>query len=239
VRLGARRREAELMDRPDAPRAELDQSLADLRVVNRWLGGTRAVLRLVRPLVAAIEERPIRILDVATGSADVPMALARWAARERTDLRLVASDFHLATLSAARSHTAGVPRIELTAADALRLPFTDDAFHIALCCTALHHFDDADAVTAIRELARVASRAVVVLDLRSSLSALLGARLLAATLWRRHPTTRHDGPASVRAAFTSDELRNMAEVAGLHGAAVTTHSFMRHSLVWRADGALA
>lgn len=236
MKAARRRREPELMDQPDAPRAHLEQSLSDLRAVNRWLGGTRTVLRIVRPLIAAVDEQPVRVLDVATGSADLPMALARWADGVGTDVRLVASDVHLATLSAARARTAGVPRIEVAAADALRLPFRDDAFHIALCCTALHHFDDADAVTGLRELARVASLAVVVLDLRRSPSALLGAQLLASTIWRRHPITRHDGPASVRAAFTSDELRGMAEVAGLHGARVTTHSFMRQSLVWRADG---
>lgn len=236
MKAGARRREPELMDQPDAPRADLEQSLADLRAVNRWLGGTRTVSRIVRPLIAAVDERPVRILDVATGSADLPMAIARWAERAGMDVRLVASDFHLATLSAARLQTSGVAQIEVAAADALRLPFSDDAFHIALCCTALHHFDDTDAVTVLRELARVASRGIVVLDLRRSPSALLGAQLLASTLWRRHPITRHDGPASVRAAFTSDELRGMAEDAGLHGATVTTHSFMRQSLVWRADG---
>jgi SAM-dependent methyltransferase len=222
----------ELMDQPRQDAAELARSLADLRQVNRWLGGRRAMVRAVAGIasrLAAGEE--VRVLDVATGSGDIPLALTRWARRAGRRLRVVATDLHPQTLELARDHTRADPDVEVREADALALPFADGEFHIALCSTALHHFDEPEAVAVLRELDRVASHGVVVGDLLRSRAGLLGARLLAATLWRRHPITRHDGPVSVRAAFTPAELRGLAAAAGLAGARVRAHPPFRLSLV--------
>jgi hypothetical protein len=62
---------------------------------------------------------------------------------------------------------------------------------------------------------RVSDGRWVVTDLRRSRTAYLALRLLAATLWRRHPYPRQDGPVSVRRAFTADEARRLLEHARL------------------------
>lgn len=231
-----RHRRDELMDRPDAPAAELRRSLSDLRAVNRWLGGTRTLLGLVAPLLERVTERPIRVLDVATGSGDIPVALARWAAQRGEGIEVTAADLHPGALAAAREVTSGIPSIRVVAADATELPFATGSFHVATCCTALHHFEDDDAVRVLRELRRVATHGVVVLDLRRSVAALAGVGLLAATVWRRHHITRHDGPVSVRAAFTAGELLGIAERAGYPSPVVRGHSFIRLSLTEATGG---
>lgn len=224
---------AERMDEPDLDPAQLARSLADLRGVNRWLGGTRVVLRHLAALLDARPAPSYRVLDVATGSADIPLRVVRWGRRRGLDVRVTATDLHPATVAEARRRTAGEERVEVRPADALGLPFEDGAFDVVLCCTALHHFDEeADLLRVLRELRRVARIGGVVSDLRRSRVALLGARLLAATLWRRHPITRHDGPLSVRRAFTPAELAGLARSAGLPNARVHAHGPFRVALVW-------
>jgi ubiquinone/menaquinone biosynthesis C-methylase UbiE len=229
--LPARRRAAELMDHPEVDPAQLEHGLADLRWVNRWLGGTRSVLRELAPLLRAGRGEEVRVLDVATGSADIPLALVRWARAAGVPVRVAATDFHPRTVAAARERAAAYPEVQVEQADALRLPYPDGAFDVSMCNTALHHFDDREAVAVLRELRRVARRGVVVTDLRRSRPALLGARLLASTLWRAHPVTRHDGPHSVRAAFTPAELTRLARQAGLEHARVRTRPLFRLALV--------
>ena len=213
------------MDAPDVDVRELTRSLVDLRQVNRWIGGTRVALHDLRRMVRAAGRfgAEIRVLDVGTGSADIPMALAVWARRAGMRLRVVATDPHPATLSVARGRTADDPDVTVEHADARSLPYADGAFHFAMCHTALHHLEGADAVKALRELNRVARDGVVVTDLIRSRTGLVGVRLLGATLWRSHPITRHDGNVSIRAAFTPAELREMAREAGLAGARVRRH----------------
>lgn len=100
------------------------------------------------------------------------------------------------------------------------LPFRDDSFDVAVSATMLHHLEREEARAFLRELDRVAVSGWVVTDLRRSRVAWLAVRLLAATLWRRHPLPREDGPASVRRAFTAREARDLLAEAGLGDASV-------------------
>lgn len=223
---------AELMDEPAQDRAELARSLDDLRGVNRWLGGTRVVLHHLGDLIARHPRPEYRILDIATGSGDIPLEIARWARGRGVRVRIVATDNHATTLELARAHTAAEPAITVEPADALRLPYADGAFDVVLLSTALHHFDDErDCIRVLREMRRVSRIGWIVNDLARSRPALLGARLLAATVWRTHPVTRHDGPLSVRRSFTPVELRALAAKAGFANARVQAHFPFRLALV--------
>lgn len=228
---------AERMDEPDQDPAELGRSLVDLRQVNRWLGGYRVVLHHLGRLVARHPRAEYRVLDVATGSGDIPLKVAAWARSRGIRMRIVATDNHPVTLDFARRHTAGDADVRVEAADALHLPYEDGAFHFAVCSTALHHFDArADLLRVLGEMHRVSRIGGVVNDLRRSRPAYVGARLLAMTFWRRHPVTAHDGPLSVRRAFTRAELADLARAAGLPGARAHRHEPFRVALTWEREG---
>lgn len=227
-----RERSPELMDVPGVEPRALAQSLRDLRRVNRWLGGTRTAVGAVLPLLREIDAPEIRVLDVATGSGDIPVALARAARRGGLRVRVLATDLHATTVAMARQRVRD-PDVDVVSADGLALPFTDGEFHLAMCHTALHHFDRKDAVQLIAELGRVTTHAVVITDLRRSRASLAGASLLANTVWLRHRITRHDGVASVRGAFTSLEAARLFRKARLPTPRVRHHPFFRFSLVCR------
>lgn len=228
---------AERMDEPDQDPAELGRSLVDLQHVNRWLGGYRVVLHHLQKLVARHPRPSYRVLDVATGSADIPLKVAAWARAKGIRMQIVATDNHATTLSYARRHAAGDADVRVEPADALHLPYADDAFDFAVCSTALHHFDArADLLRVLGEMHRVSRIGGIVNDLRRSRPAYVGARLLAATFWRRHPVTAHDGPLSVRRAFTTAELADLARAAGLPGARAHRHEPFRVALVWEREG---
>jgi ubiquinone/menaquinone biosynthesis C-methylase UbiE len=61
----------------------------------------------------------VTLLDVATGSADLPLAATRWARRAGFQLRVTGVDKHHATLALAREHVKD--EVELRPADALEL----------------------------------------------------------------------------------------------------------------------
>jgi SAM-dependent methyltransferase len=217
---------AELLDEPMQDPAELEASLEDVAAVNRWLGGRRALIRHLEQIVPAGSGR-VTILDGGTGSADLPRAIVRWARRRGVRVRVVACDIHAQTLEVARRRSVGCPEIAFTRADIRRLPFADRAFDIALLSLTLHHLEGKDQVVALRELARVARRGVIVGELERGWPGYLGARLLAATIWRSNRLTRHDGPLSVLRAFTPAELLALAHEAELDDAQVHRHPLFR------------
>lgn len=227
----------ELLDEPTVDRATLERNLQDLRRINRWLGWTRTMTRAVARELARDARRPWSLLDVATGSADLPLAVARWAARRGEQPRLIALDLSAAVLSAAAAYLGGHGTVALARGDALRLPFRDASIDVVTCALTLHHFPPTQAVDLLRELGRVSGGALVLSDLERGWTAHAGARLL----WfvTRNPMTRHDAPVSVLRAYTAAELRALAHAAGLDGARVSRQFPMRLTLTWRRAEACA
>ncbi len=227
----------ERMDAADVDPDALRSALGHIVAVNRWLGARRALLRhLPWALPAPGDEAvapasgPARVLDVGTGAADLAAAIARWARRRGRPAHVTGLDVHARTLAAARERE---PRIGLVRGDGLRLPFRDGAFDLVHLGMTLHHMDGPDLTTLLREAARVARGGrILVGELERALPNYLGARLLAATVWRGNLVTRHDGPLSVRRSFTPTELLELAHTAELR-ATVHRHPFYR--LVLRAE----
>ncbi len=217
------------MDGPDVERTELETALRHLARINRWTGARRALLK---HLPTVVPPAGSRILDVGTGGADLPLAVAGWAESRGRRVSIVAVDRHQATLELARQRVAHRPEIRTLRADVLRLPFPAGAFDLALLSMTLHHLDGHALTHALGELARVAEGGrVMVGELERSVPNYLGARLLAATIWRGNGVTRHDGPISVRRAFTPGELLELARQAGLRAPQVHRHPFYRLILI--------
>lgn len=218
----------ELMDGDALDDAALRRNLADLRRINALLGWTTLSTRTVARHVRSRGMRSFSLLDVACGSADIPVAIARWAARAGMRANIVATDIQPVMLSAARAYAAGTPIVHVERQDALALSYPAGSFDIALCTLALHHFAPEDAVTVLANLAR-AARHVFVFDVVRSRAAFAGAVLLT-HLTPMSPVTRHDAPMSVRRGYTAVELRDLATRAGLRDARVRSAIPFRLSL---------
>ena len=209
---------SEMMDDLAQDDAGLRRSLADIRRINTLLGWRRYAVRAVARRIRARNLRAFSLLDLASGSADIPLAIAAWARHTGHSARIVVSDIHPVMLAVAREQTRETPEITVEACDALAPHYPDGSFDIALCTLALHHFSPEDAVRILRGMARVGRR-VLVFDLARARLAYFGALAMTRGLWM-DPITRFDAPASVRRAYTAAELRDLADQAGLRDAQV-------------------
>jgi SAM-dependent methyltransferase len=116
-------------------------------------------------------------------------------------------------------------------ADARRLPFADASVDVVVCSQLLHHFEDAEIPAVLRELSRVARRAVIVSDIRRSWLAAAGFWLVTWPLGF-HPVSRHDGFTSVLRGFTARELeRHVADATG-RASVVRRHPGFRVTATW-------
>lgn len=231
----ARRDQPELMDQPDLDPIELAGNLRDIRRVNRLLGGASIVLRHLPTIITtAPRSYSLTLLDLATGSADIPVAISRWAKRRGQAMTLVASDLSDQMLAAARHQIAGHPRISLAHFDARAVPLPDNSFDIVVCSLSLHHFPPGEAVQVLREMRRLARVGFILNDLRRS---RLGyaASWVAGRATTRNRLTRHDAPLSILRAYTPAELRDLLRRAGIVNAEVTTHPWFRMAAVWTAS----
>lgn len=219
----------ERLDAPDVDRDVMAHSLTQVSTVNRWLGGDRGLRWGVAPLLA--NRSTLAILDVGSGDGTTLARLARWAGRAGIQVRAVALDLHAYSCGIARETVGGREGVEVIRSDARELPFATSSFDVVVSSLTLHHFDDEDAGTMIREMGRVAESRVVISDLRRSRLSYLGAQALAATVWRGNPYTRHDGPVSVLRAFSPAEMEALARNAGLDSVVLASKHPFRITLV--------
>jgi SAM-dependent methyltransferase len=206
------------MDVAQPVTAELERDLDNLASLNRLFGSHALVRGFLRPRLHR-RLRPWRILDLATASGDIPRVIASWARRARVPVAIDAVDFQASTLEIARRRSERFPEIAYHHADirefgiAPRNADAPAAWDVVLCSLALHHFSEDDAVRILRHAASLASRHVLVADLRRCTAGTLGVDFLTA-VWMREPMTRHDARASVRRAFSFREMARLARAAG-------------------------
>lgn len=222
----------EMLDRP-APPGEIERNLAELARLNRLFGGHRITLCHVRRLLARLPHgRTATILDVGTGAADHPVALARWARRARRPLFVVALDRDPTVLRTARRAAAAYPEIAFVQGDALDLPVRPESVDVVISALTLHHFEPEAAVRHLAEMAGAARVGGVVNDLARSRVTYAGV-WVATRLLTRSAMGRHDGPLSVLRAYTPREVRALCEKAGLlHARVLRYRKWLRHCVVW-------
>jgi ubiquinone/menaquinone biosynthesis C-methylase UbiE len=214
--------EPELLDEHDAPRADVERSLLDLRRINRWLGGIRTYRKLLAR-VAPDRKAPLRLVDLGAGTADCLASLGDY-----EQLTPIAVDFNIVHLAQARG-----ARLHRVVADATRLPLRDDSVDVITSAHFFHHFTPAENAAILGDALRAARRAVVVNDterhrLPLAFVLLLGALRLVGRI------TRYDAPASVRRAYTPAEARAVGEKTAARKVETTTIVPFRFGLLlWK------
>jgi SAM-dependent methyltransferase len=221
----SRRRDFEHLDDPDIDPALRERSLRDVRRANSTLGGANAVLREVARQLSALGPTGT-LLDVGTGLGDIPARARALAARRGVTLTAIGVDEAASLARVTHGMLDGS-----ACADARRLPFPDASVDIVICSQVLHHFEDADIPIVLRELQRVARRAVIVSDLRRSWIAAAGFWVVSWPLGF-HPVTRHDGVVSVLRGFTPRELSLHVQRATGRAADVRRHLGFRVTATW-------
>ena len=212
----------ELIDEPVNDFDELAANLRDIAFANERLGGIRPVVRALARLPAA------SVLDVGSGAGDVALALVRAFEVRGIPLQVTCLDRSEQMLALARRTTGAHPALTFACADGEALPYGDGAFDVAICTLALHHFDPEAAVALLRELRRVSRLTPLVCDLRRSPVAFAAVWLWSRT--SRNRLTRHDGPLSVRRAYTPREALALARAAGWTDPQVRREPYFRMTL---------
>jgi ubiquinone/menaquinone biosynthesis C-methylase UbiE len=200
--------EQEMMDLPCASPPLLEEDLANLRVINSYLRAYHGVLRVLEHAVRAHNIDRFSLLDVGTGSGDIPVRIAEWARKNALRAQITALDTEAVTVSAAVRQTRGFPEIIVMRADAAAPPFNAGSVDFVLASQFLHHFAEEKIITLLRTWSRIARRAIIVSDLVRHPLAYLGIRTLT-RLFTRNIMTLTDAPLSVRRAFTVAEWHDL------------------------------
>jgi 2-polyprenyl-3-methyl-5-hydroxy-6-metoxy-1,4-benzoquinol methylase len=203
-----------MMDLPGNPSWLLEEDLANLRVFNRHFGGYRSALRGVQRLIDDKKLDRFSLLDVGTGSGDIPAGLAGWARSRGIGASFTALEAEPVTVAAAARQTRAYPEINLVRGDGLAPPFQSASFDFVLASQFLHHFSENHIVTLLKTWSGIARRAIIISDLVRHPVAYYGISALT-KLFTRNVMTLTDAPLSVHRAFTITEWGELFRRAGV------------------------
>jgi ubiquinone/menaquinone biosynthesis C-methylase UbiE len=216
----------ELLDDTDLDSDELNDNLRDIRRVNRYFGGVSATLIPFASLANRVETDQVTVLDLGTGSADIPVAISSWAISNQRAVRIIASDVSSTILAQAAQQLGANPSISLAQLDARQVPFADKSIDIVLCSLALHHFDPPEAVKVLSEMNRVARVGWILNDLvRSQIGFAI--TWFASRLTTRNRLTQHDAPLSIKRAYTPAELEEFLQNQSISGVDIDRSPWFR------------
>jgi hypothetical protein len=213
----------ELLDTDAGTPAEIRASLRDLRFINTCFGGVRTTTWLVEQATRQTGKPSLSLLEVAAGSGYVPERTRAVLLRRGIELRPTLLDRSPAHLNRSQPAIVG---------DALALPFGDASFDLVSCSLFAHHLEPEELLRFVREGLRVCRLALLINDLiRHPLHLLL---VYAGFPLYRSRLTRHDAVASVRRAYTVDEMRALLAGAGAAHLQFSRHYLFRMGvLVWK------
>jgi ubiquinone/menaquinone biosynthesis C-methylase UbiE len=219
--------------------AEIHAALHSITLANRRFGGVRLHARLLKGALARVpRERRPHILEVASGRADVLQAalLQVGAAAEFTP-EVTLLDRSTAHLPDPRAWPSLWPEPSLLTGDALALPLGDASVDIVSCCLFLHHLEPPQISRFLAEAQRVARVAIVINDLERSAFHYRLARLN--SIVDRSRISQHDGPVSVRRAYTYRELARMLASTGSTFALERAWLYRLGAVLWCSERSIS
>ena len=205
---------AEWLDTDAGTPAEVAASLSDLRDINRRFGGIATTEGLIARVVRELNTRTLSLLEVAAGAGDVPRTVGQRFKRRGIQLQVTLLDRALSHLNHGNGQEPenGTPAV---VGDALALPFREESFDVVSCNLFSHHLT-----------------AVLINDLvRHPLHLTL---IYAAMPLFQSRITRHDAVASLRRAYTVEEMRGLLQQTTAARVEIERHYLYRMgALAWK------
>lgn len=217
----------ELLDTDSGTPADVATALSDLRHINQWFGGIAATQSMVAKVARKLGVSSLSLLEVAAGAGYVPRAVSM-------RMRQLGVQLEVTLLDRAHSHlkNGSGNGTSAVAGDVLALPFANGSFDLVSCCLFAHHLEPPEVVQFVNEGLRVCRTAVIINDVvRDPIH--LALVYVSLPLYRSH-FTHHDAPASVRRAYTIDEMRQMLEQTTVARLEIERHPLYRMgAIAWK------
>ena len=207
----------EHLDDPDYPVRLKQKIVRSIHRANVFLFSYHRYIYNLTPLiheVAAVQGRPARLLELASGSGELAMALARLAGKKKLPVEITGSDYipEYVENSNSLAQKRGLPVTfrEINAFDMKNI--NEGEFDIILISQSIHHFTPGQLAMMIAQAKEHATTALVGIDPFRSILYFTQVPFIP-TLLMGDPRMFHDGWVTGRKLFTKYELELIARIA--------------------------
>ena len=195
----------EIMDDFSIKDKRIDKALNELKVINKFLGGNNVSKTGINKLMYCYDEN-FRILDLGGGGSDNLYYLKNSSAKiYDVDLNMRACEFVKKNKLV----------LNVICANALKLPLKYKQINITHVSLFFHHFTQKEIINILNSLKQISTNGIVINDLRRTVFALLGIKLLT-FIFSKSDMVKNDAPLSVKRGFLKSELKNILNKCSFH-----------------------
>lgn len=214
MKFSLRSQQLELIDTGAYTPEEYENCLSELRLINRFLGDSRALKKTLLSEIENAKNDDFSLLDIGAGSGELLRVCAEFSIEKKINSTLFGLELNERSAKAISEESKAFKNIFSVRGNALQLPFADNEFDYTICSLFTHHFSDENIVEILREMKRVSHRKIFVIDLHRHPVAYYF-YTTAGKVFLRNRLTRHDGALSILRGFKPFELNKLATQAEL------------------------
>lgn len=213
-RFDQRSREKEIMDDLDCSGPVLEQTLRELKTINRLLGGNGVTNRGLSQVVQRFPQDQYSLVDLGCGGGDMIAVMQTWASKKNIPIRFIGADANANTITLAKERQKALSDVHWQVANVFDSTFLEDQVDIATCTLFTHHFTDEELVQLFQGLKQKVRLAIVINDLHRHPLAYYSIKWL--TRWfSKSPMVQNDAALSVLRSFKRRDWKSIFEEAGL------------------------
>jgi 2-polyprenyl-3-methyl-5-hydroxy-6-metoxy-1,4-benzoquinol methylase len=196
----------EIMDDLNCSGAVLEQTLRELEVINKWLGGNAITIdALEQLLITKSESETITIGDLGCGNGDMLKIISEWAKSRGTILNLVGIDANPNTINVAKRNLGASPYVELEVMNIFGEEFQQQKFDIVIGTLFYHHFSDQQLIEFFSQLRKQVRIGFIINDIHRHWLAYFSIKVLTQA-FSKSTMVKYDAPLSVLRAFKKRDL---------------------------------
>ena len=215
MNLKQRSNEEELMDDLDASGEVINQTLKELEVINRLLGGNQVTTNgLARLLKGIAHDQTLTIADLGCGGGDIMKLMAQWARKWGIDVEIIGFDANPHIIDYAEANCKGFDNIRFEVQDIFSEQFKARQFDVICCTLFTHHFTDQSLISIFHQFKQQARIGTVINDLHRHWFAYHSIKLLT-QVFSKSPMVQYDAPLSVARSFRRADLAGIMKKAGI------------------------
>ncbi|WP_422360648.1 methyltransferase domain-containing protein [Reichenbachiella sp.] len=192
----------------------VDQTLKELNQINTYLGGDQLSLNGVKKLIQKSPQQAFEIVDLGCGGGDTLKLFSKWGKKQNQDLKLRGIDANEYIVEYAKRNCEKFPNVSFNSEDILGDKFKGFEFDIAHASLFLHHFQEDEIVSMLRQLTSQVRVGIVINDLHRHWVSYLFTKYLI-TSWSKSEMVKYDSVLSVERSFKREELERYLKMAGI------------------------
>ncbi|RAI84790.1 methyltransferase domain-containing protein [Algoriphagus yeomjeoni] len=217
-----RSEEKELMDDLNCSGEELNQTLRELKTINRWLGGNYVTTAGLAKIFKSYPQDSYTVADIGCGGGDMIRVMNNWAKSRGKAVNFIGIDANRNIIDLARVRLFDLTEVTWETQNVFEAEFSIEKVDISTCTLFTHHFTDSELVALLDSLRAKSRLGIVINDLHRHPFAYYSIKWLT-RVFSKSKMVRNDACLSVLRSFSRSDWERVLQSALIENFKISWH----------------